>query len=850
MNPISERVPIVQFETGVNNPKNSINSIHQDVSGRIWMQTEKGTLNGVLLDDFGLDLTPPFNQKNALFYMNFFCEGNDSILWISSPRRGLLKADLKTNEIELFEKKTFFKESELRNIYLDKTHENYLWIATQKGICHYNHVTRDTFWVYPEKSKKTNSVLHLKQDVEGNIWFKRKSNLGKYDIASGELKLFGTGYQEGDYLFPSDFFLINSLLYTTFTHHFGYINTNTEEITIFEADLKPKVGKIIAMEQDGEGNLWFASHTQLFKFDTKKQEFSFFRPNDSNTYFRDWSSTLMDNGEIYFGTTEGLVIINPSTIVADTTDFKLVLSEVRALNKPIKFEESIEFVDELHFSFEESRSFALSFTALNFTNHHKIKYQYKLEGIDKDWSKATDLREAEYTSLPHGSYVFKVRVYNGNRKLSSKQLNIPIVIAPPFYHTWWFYTLIALIGLLILYLVVLNRKRTIQLKKEKNSAERNAHYKTKFLSNMSHEIRTPMNGIMGLNKLMMESVLDDKQKRYVEAINLSCENLLWIINDILDQAKLESGKFSLKSEPFELRAIIEQVGTLLSHKIQEKNLVYSSNVNHDVPQILIGDGTRLFQVITNLVGNAIKFTEKGSVTLNAYCEFIDEENITFYLEVLDTGIGIPQDKLDSIFQTFEQLSGDSKKNNFVPQGTGLGLSIAKEIVELQNGKIGVRSKQGKGTTFFAKIPYLVGTDLLQKSKDRIVEMLPSGLNILLVEDNQINQFLCIEVLKKDLKDVKIEVAENGAIALSKIQDQQYDLVLMDVQRPVMDGNEATKAIRNLKDKYYQTVPILGLTASAIKEQIQQSIDAGMNDCSTKPINTLELFSKIKKLTND
>ncbi len=377
----------------------------------------------------------------------------------------------------------------------------------------------------------------------------------------------------------------------------------------------------------------------------------------------------------------------------------------------------------------------------------------------------------------------------------------------------------------------------------KVSAERNAHAKDVFLANMSHEIRTPMNAITGFANLLKETKLNAEQKEFVSNINTAAENLLGIINDILDLSKIESGHLVIESVPFNLHNIIKNIKSVLTYKAIGKNLELDYFIPEGIPQTVLGDPTRLNQILLNLTNNAIKFTEKGSVkiVLDLQRENQDEYHILF--KVIDTGVGIPQDKLTIIFDRFAQANSDTTRKF---GGTGLGLSISKLLIELQNGNIFVESEEGVGSTFYFNLLFKkVNEAIIPKQETYLLPIDPNKkVRVLLAEDNQLNQKLALKVLERF--GFFPELAENGKAAVLKVQANEYDVILMDLQMPEMDGYQATQFIRN---KLHNNTPIIALTAHSLIGEKEKCLAVGMNDYITKPFSPKELFNKIASFIN-
>jgi signal transduction histidine kinase/ActR/RegA family two-component response regulator len=393
---------------------------------------------------------------------------------------------------------------------------------------------------------------------------------------------------------------------------------------------------------------------------------------------------------------------------------------------------------------------------------------------------------------------------------------------------------------------LLEKKNEI-IEAEKEKAEASEKAKHQFLANMSHEIRTPMNAIKGMTDILIRRNPKEDQKEYLDGIKQSSDSLLVIINDILDISKIEAGKVELEQETFSVQELVNNVHTIMQFKAEEKGL----GLLKDIPDenlTVQGDATRLRQILLNLIGNAIKFTEKGLVTTSIQSnQFGDKLNLHF--TVSDTGIGVDQDRMEKIFQSFEQAYSDTSRKF---GGTGLGLSISKKLVELHGGNIWVESEKGKGSRFHFTIPYAVAETSVEAnqsedSNTNIAEAL-KGIRVLLVEDNLFNAVVAQEELEDAIEGVHVEVAENGIIALEKLKISTFDVILMDVQMPVMNGFEATRAIRNL-DKEKATTPIIAMTANVLKEEVDLCYQAGMNDFIGKPFDTNELLSKIFNLIN-
>ena len=388
-------------------------------------------------------------------------------------------------------------------------------------------------------------------------------------------------------------------------------------------------------------------------------------------------------------------------------------------------------------------------------------------------------------------------------------------------------------------------KTNSELEETRDSLIETQKFRQQFLANMSHEIRTPMNAIVGLTNLLLKSKLDPQQDKYLNVIKKSGANLLVIINDILDLAKIESGKMELEKVPFPLVSAIKNIHTILNLKAEEKGIQIIENISPEIPEWVIGDETRITQVIMNLAGNAIKFTTKGSVTIDVTLESKTADKCSVKFSLKDTGIGIPEDKIDKIFESFGQASADTTRKF---GGTGLGLTISKQLVEMHGGEIKVKSIVGKGSDFYFIINYTQTTKPIEEIiGDDEAGYNMKGKKILLVEDNEFNQLVAVDTINDLFPEVKVEVAENGVEALKKLQTNVYAFVFMDIQMPEMDGYETTRQIRKLKDDKAH-IRICAMTANVTKDEIDACLAAGMNDYMMKPFTLEVLKEKILKNT--
>jgi PAS domain S-box-containing protein len=420
-------------------------------------------------------------------------------------------------------------------------------------------------------------------------------------------------------------------------------------------------------------------------------------------------------------------------------------------------------------------------------------------------------------------------------------------------HTRWVNTNLApmcnasdeIIGLIGVSWDITERKlNEAELREAKEQAEAGTLAKNEFIASISHEFRTPMNGILGLSEILKNSPLNPDQSDLLKGIISSAENLLVLLNDVLDFSAIEAGKMEMNFQPFLLDRVLEDIALVVKLKASEKSLEFSIHTGPGVPNHITGDSHRLRQIILNLANNAVKFTDTGNISLQVKVAEKGPGKVYLRFEVTDTGMGIPQENISSLFQVFTRVKRDKSK---VIAGTGLGLSICKKLTELMGGSIGVDSVVGKGSTFWFVLPFTLTAPQKGTQPQDVMapQQLFKGRRVLVAEDNAINQKIVSFQLKK--MGFEIDMTENGQEALERYNSGSYDLIILDIQMPVLDGYQVAKAIRSREKNTSMHAPIIALTANAMKGDRELYLEAGMDGYVSKPFTFETLQETIVNL---
>ncbi|HET6725168.1 MAG TPA: two-component regulator propeller domain-containing protein [Gammaproteobacteria bacterium] len=784
----------------------------------------------------------PGNEVRAIF------EDSHGRLWIGMNYAGLALLDRRTGKFTRFLQQPGDPDNRGHNsvVAIVEKPGGGLWIGTWGNGLYYFNITAARFTHYRHEPGNPNSlsqdrVLCVSRDPHGYLWIGTDGGgLNRFDPRTGRFKHYLHRPGDPNSLTHNAVEAIHrdpdGDLWLATRHGLDRFNPASGQFTHYRKQDGLSGNLVLGILADDTGKLWITTDSGLSRLDPKTGRIRNFYANDGlgNTGFNSFAYYAGADGMLYVGGMHGFDAFHPEDITALRDTPPMVLTGLRLFNEPVTpagdglLQRDIAKTRALTLNHSQS-VVTFEFAALNLADPDSVHYAYRLQGYDDRWIETGPARRlATYTHLPPGKYQFKVRARRDGGRWNPQTL-LALTVLPPPWRTWWAYSLYGLAIFLLIAAIV----RYFLMRREIVFAERTSRMKSAFFAMMSHEIRTPLNGILGMVQLLERTPLDGRQREYTETVRYAGDALLSILNDILDYSKIEAGKLTFERIDFNLPRLLDSMMTLMQARAGEKGLALEAVVGDGVPEIVRSDPTRLRQVILNLVANAIKFTDAGGVTVDVAPTGTGD---VLRFTVTDTGVGIAAEQSAALFDLFQQADSSVQRRY---GGTGLGLAICKRLVEGQGGRIGFDSTRGKGSVFWFELPCPAGV-AARLEQDRQDQGTPARpLRVLLAEDVLINQRVAIGLLEQ--AGHAVEVAPNGREALERARaEQPFDVILMDVQMPDMDGLEATRRIRALTDPRRAAIPIIGLTASVGPEEIEQCLRAGMTDVLAKPIGAAKL----------
>ncbi len=840
--------------------QNEITAVFNDSMGRLWVGTADNGLN--LVDKttgtcvhYRNDPTNPASLSQDKIW--WITEGSEGFLWIGTSKGGMNRFNPTTGECKRYrhdpDNPNSISHDRVRNIY--EGADGFLWIGTNAGLNRFDRKT-ETFehWTHDPNNPSSisnNRVTPILEDGEGFLWIGTDDGLNRFDRKTEQ--------------------------FTRFSPRDGLANSGIQGLL-----------------RDADGALWMSTFKGISRLDMRNGEVRNYSVKDGLQGIEFWMNAYFQDatGRMYFGGLNGLNSFDPEFIHVNSHEPPVVLTGCRVMNKPLPNSKAPWALETIQLDYNDL-VLSIDFAGLDFADPQKNQYAYKLEGFDREFVHVGNTHSATYTNLDPGRYVFTVRAANDDGVWNELGKSLTIVVTPPFWKTIWFQVLCIFFVFMVAYIIfrwrvgslertrreleMLVKQKTKELRDEveerkvaqeesvaaKIAAEKADMAKSEFLARMSHEIRTPINVIMGMAEMLAETSLNDKQFEYVHLFQNAGEHLLGVINDILDYSKIEAGRVELERVPFQLRNELSVVLDLIGFRAQEKGLAIELVVNDDVPSRVIGDPARLRQILMNLLGNAVKFTAHGMVKTTVCVEqiahsFNEPTKIKFC--VADTGIGVPEEAREEVFNRFSQAeSSTSRKYG----GTGLGLAISKSLVELMGGQIWIEESPNGGATFCFTVfmreapkqsssgdpqPQPLPMPSIQEKFPPVSHVLHAGVQgsktLLLAEDNEANQAIICHFLSG--VNLEIDIVTNGQDAVDKFKDRQYDIVLMDIEMPILDGLKATTAMRNIEaEQERSATPIIALTAHVDTEYRRLCTDAGCTDYLSKPLRKNVLLEKLQ-----
>jgi ligand-binding sensor domain-containing protein/signal transduction histidine kinase/CheY-like chemotaxis protein/HPt (histidine-containing phosphotransfer) domain-containing protein len=906
---------------------NKVRTLAADGNGKVWLGTNAGInlydpASGTTGKVYRYQADNPNSLAGA--QVNALLREKSGVLWVGGLT-GLTRFDPATGR---FTRKELTPGDDDGNSvrYMMADREGFIWVATAGGlhrldpangkVVSYRRDPADS------RSLSDNVVRPILEDRRGRLWVGTFDGLNLLDRASGKFRQFhhdetdpsSLSHDEVHYLLEDS---KGNLWVGTAVGINRLVEGKDGQVSFVRYTSNDGLANddVAALLEDHDGRIWASTSVGLSCLDPQRGTWRNYVAADGTiegAYF-DGAALGMPDGTLYFGGFNGVTAFNPRAIHDNRTAPRAVITGFQIFNQPVGqvhpglLSRPIYQTSGIALSAGES-VFSLEFSALHYAAPQRNRFEYKLEGFDQDWVQ-TDAtkRFATYTNLDPGNYTFRVRAANKDGVWSATPASLGITIEPPYWKTWWFRLLAAMLLAGGGYAAVLARlsglrrqkellerqvsARTEEIKLQNNLLERQTHelreqerqvrsnteelalanralqdneerlqlarqraedatrQKSEFLANMSHEMRTPLAGVIGmLGFALRDRELKDSTREQVLRGQANAQSLLSIINDLLDFSKIEAGKLTIENIDFALDAAIENVASLFDEQAAACSVDFTIELAGELPRFVVGDPMRLRQVLVNLVGNAFKFTERGMVKLRVERRPEDQvqgaRHNMIRFSVQDTGIGIAPDALPRLFQKFEQADTTTTRRY---GGTGLGLAICRQLVELMGGTITVRSLEDVGSTFSVVLPLADGVQPPQEVR-MPREPHTHKLKVLCAEDFSTNQII-IRMLLEELGH-EVDIAENGRLALAACLRKRYDLVLMDGRMPEMDGITAARLIRAGGEPGAPVldpqVMIVALTANASAEDRARHLASGMDGFLSKPIDEDALHLKVAR----
>jgi signal transduction histidine kinase/ligand-binding sensor domain-containing protein/DNA-binding response OmpR family regulator len=872
-----------RFSFDPNNPDsdhfNLVYIITEDQKGNIWFGTNDGLyyFNNFTNEFYNFK----YNSENKNNSVNNIYSNNSEILFFGSRTRGLGKFDVARHTFSFYSNNPYDSTTISSNTvnYILPDKNDILWIGTGNGgLNRFNKktgkFTRYTHNPNNSKSLSNNTVYSILKDRKGTLWVgtNGRKGLNRFNQADESFTSFN---------FPGGTATAEAL----YEDHQGnfWVGTYLNGIYLFDRNSEAPIDNITQKDglannqvksilEDDNGNLWISTANGLSKFDPETRNIKNYFSSDGIEENNYWNQNAYrtSTGEMLFGTSDGFIMFHPDSIKDDPVPPKVVISNVSLFNRPgeeLICDEFISEMEELELSYNEN-DLHFDYVGLHLGEPEKNRYKYMLENFDNGWIDAGTQRNATYTNLDAGEYVFRVTACNRDGVWNEEGASLKIIIPAPFWASWWAYSFYFLIGLGLLYSIrryEINRLRwknqskldEVELKERKETDK----MKSRFFANISHEFRTPLTLILGPAEKIKPGTTDEEILKQTGVIKRNTKRLLGLVNQLLDLSKLEAGKLELRATNTNIVSFLKGITLSFESVAEGKDITLRVKTSNDEIELYF-DKEKMTKIIMNLLMNAFKFTKDGgqiTVTINK----VDTNFIK--IKIKDTGAGIAEEEIPKLFDRFYQVDSSQTREH---EGTGIGLALTKELVELHNGTITVNSKLGEGTEFTIHLPvgraHLKDEEIVitgELKKEEVIvnneEFVPSTVQAEVVENKTTDEDKNIILIVEDNADVRdyikdslgndfqIEEAANGEQGVRKAEQIIPDLIVSDIMMPKMNGNELTRILRN--DEKTSHIPIILLTAKSEQESKLEGIETGADDYLTKPFDTKELQIRIKNL---